>query len=126
MAATIEVVAEFVVVMHKSRLLGRGRGKYELRDFNPELDVFSYQLSDHSVSSVVLELGDEIGRVVIRSRKHDTTIDVEAQYTSVSAGSLTGNSNGGVIFDETYGYGKPYSVPILDGNKNILAIVTHK
>jgi hypothetical protein len=126
MAATIEVVTDNVSVKYRGHVLGKGQGKYQLRDFDPALDLYAHETFDGCVSSIVLELGDSSGRVTIRTRKHDTSIDIEVTKIFPNVGGLIGGSSGGIIFDETYGYGSPRPVLIIDGSENILAIVTHE
>ncbi len=126
--ARVEVLADYVLVKEKNVILGKGRGVYELRDFDPEMEVFGATPAEPpgSISCLTLELGEHIGRATIRTRKHDTAIDVEVAHLSAGVGRPTAGTSGSIIFDETYGRGRPSSVPIVDSNRTILAIVTHQ
>jgi len=127
-AAKVEVISDNVIVTHRDKIIGKGRGVYKLRDFNPDMDVNNSASSPsiESISYLTLELGKNYGCAIIRTRPHDTTIDIDLPRTSVGIGVPMRGVSGGIILDETYGFGRPDPAHIVDLRNNVLAIVRHQ
>ena len=90
-AARVEVLSDHVVAVHGRAVLGRGRAEYELRDFDPDVDVFRTRPADPpgSISWILLELGDEVGQAIVKTGRHDTSIEIEAWDSSAGAATAT-------------------------------------
>lgn len=126
--AKVEVLANHVVAKYANTILGKGPGIYELRAWDPEKDILAYAPAPPEppdISRLTLELGEDIGRAMVRSRENSTTIEVEAAHLSAGVGSPTRGRRRYTILDETYGR-TPYPVPIVDSKGNNLVVVTHR
>jgi len=144
-AAKVEVLSDNVIAAIDSiskQPIGEGKKTYYLRDFNFDWDEEGnkeYYLRDFDfrpqeqfhnqdvgTHSLTLELGENIGRAQISTRINDTSIRVTAARISAGLESPTNATMSVFLFDESYEMGEhnPQS-RIVDGNENLLAIVTH-
>ncbi|MFN8472265.1 MAG: hypothetical protein U0822_08755 [Anaerolineae bacterium] len=127
-AAMVQIVSDDVLVRHHHVVLGKGKAVYELRDFDADVDIVGIKpaVPADSVSHITLDLGPAVGRAVIRTREHDTAVDVEAALTSVALGCASTPASSGIIIVEGYDDETPHPITIVDTNREVLAIVTHR
>lgn len=124
-AATVEIFSENVIAKYGDAIMGQGKGVYNLRNYDPEVDISGVQ-SPESISFITLDLGQGVGRATIRTRQHDTSIDIRSSFLSMGIGKRTFGSSSAIILGEIYGGNTPRPVPIVDSDKNVLALITHK
>src|SRR5262245_45001014 len=115
MAASVEVYRKNIVARYGDVVLGTGKGVYELRDFDPELDipmVAEQAQAAQGVSLLTLDLGKRMGEVSVNTRTHDTLVERDAWGSTVRLGDQ--RENRGVILFDRHSQFEPEVLPIRD------------
>ena len=127
-AARVEVRSDQVKVKdHDEKVVGEGRGVYRLRDYDAQVDALGEKPArpPGSMSGLLLELGDDVGSAYVRTRKHDTTIELDVVIHTAGLQGIGMIRTAAKIFDDTYGHGKPEQYDIVSAAGMVLATVTH-
>lgn len=124
-AARVEILSDKVLVKDKVRdqIMGKGKGVYDLRNPDLDMDVFAKPTDPSgSTPAVLLELGRDVGTAIIATDKDCTTIDEYRLYTWAGKQETATHSHG----SRPYKGQKPEPASITDREGNVLARVTHQ
>lgn len=104
-----------------------GLGGKKLASGPTELNLVDYDPTQECLSSVTLVypstvIAEILTYAAISTRVHDTTINIEHQKPR---GRWLDDSASGIIFDSTYGYGKPSPAAVRTIDGKLIATVTH-
>lgn len=126
-AARVEILSENVKLVYQHQTIGKGRGVYDLRDFNAEMDFWHTKpvYPPGSISQVDLELGQGVGKASVLTERHNTIISIYATYASAGLGSLRETDTSFVIQDRDRNSRVPVTIPITDALGNTLVKITH-